>query len=57
MLIPMTYVDKARPKGHCVEGYDMDCGIDVKIPLFYGCWFNENDHGEVDNLDVAFSIW
>jgi hypothetical protein len=50
MLILMTYVDKARAKGHCVEDYDMDYGTDVKIPLFYDCWFDENDHGEVDNL-------
>lgn len=46
----MIYVDKARPKGHCVEDYDMVCDIDVKTPLFYGCQFDENDHGEVDNL-------
>jgi NADPH-dependent glutamate synthase beta subunit-like oxidoreductase len=50
MLIPMTYVGKERAKGHYVEDYDMDCAINVNIPLFYGCWFDENDHGEVDNL-------
>ncbi|KAH9555802.1 hypothetical protein CY35_08G136100 [Sphagnum magellanicum] len=42
--------DKARPKGHCAEDYDMDSGNDERAPLSDGCWPEENDHGELDNL-------
>ncbi len=56
MFMTWTHVNsydlcrQGKGKGHCVEDYDMDYGTDVKIPLYYDCWFNENDHGEVDNL-------
>ncbi len=46
----MTSVDKARPKGHCAEDYDMDSANDERAPLSDGCWPEENDHGELDNL-------
>ncbi|CAM6054093.1 unnamed protein product [Sphagnum tenellum] len=42
--------DKARPKGHCAEDYDMDFANDERAPLSDGCWPEENDHGELDNL-------
>ncbi|CAK9882051.1 unnamed protein product [Sphagnum jensenii] len=42
--------DKARPNGHCAEDYDMDSGNDERAPLSDGCWPEENDHGELDNL-------
>jgi len=46
----MTSVDKARPKRHCAEDYDMDSGNDERAPLSDSCWPEENDHGKLHNL-------
>ncbi|KAH8955534.1 hypothetical protein BDL97_08G144500 [Sphagnum fallax] len=42
--------DKARPKRHCAEDYDMDSGNDERAPLSDSCWPEENDHGKLHNL-------